>query len=104
MSEKKPVNSKEHENKAQSKNNDQMKSSAMTPEQQAKQMEELEKIKGKLDSLKKTILKKYPFVMSLGLLPMNSFAMIEEDEGVPKEVIATKPLHLIMIIPEEKYK
>ena len=104
MSEKKPVNSKEHENKAQSKNNDQMKSSAMTPEQQAKQMEELEKIKGKLDSLRKTIAKKYPFIMSLGLLPMNAFSLFEEDEGVPKAIADTKPLHLIMIIPEEKYK
>src|SRR3989344_5369882 len=104
MSEKNLVNSTGQNNKSQSKNEEQSRPPVLTPEQQAKQMEELEKIKGKLDSLKKTILKKYPFVMSLGLLPMNSFAMIEEDEGVPKEVIATKPLHLIMIIPEEKYK
>ena len=80
------------------------KANVPTEEQRAKQLAELEKIKGKLEVFKKEVLKKYNFTIAIGLLPMNAFPLFEEDEGLPKEVVETKPLHVIMIIPEEKYK
>ena len=62
------------------------------------------KIKTKLDKFKKEMLKKFPFIISLGILPMNASPLFEEDEGIPKEEAAKKPLHIIMVIPEEQYK
>src|SRR3989338_7613965 len=66
--------------------------------------EDIEKVKAKLENLKKKIIKKYPFTVSLSLLPANSFPIFEEDEQIPQEEIAKKPLHLMLIIPEEQYK
>jgi len=63
-----------------------------------------EKLKKKLEDFKKKMLKKFPFIISLGILPPNANPMFEEDEGLPKEEIDKKPLHLIMIMPEEQYK
>jgi len=62
------------------------------------------KLKTKLDSFKKKVVKKFPFTKVLGILPPQSFKFFEEDEAVPKEEIAKKPTHIIMIIPEEQYK
>jgi uncharacterized protein (UPF0332 family)/predicted nucleotidyltransferase len=101
MSEKKPKNLAEHSNA--DKKYEEMKNLPL-PEEQAKQIENLEKIKNKLESLKKAIVKKYDFTIALGLLPANAFALFEEDEGLPKEAIASKPLHMMMIIPEDNYK
>ncbi|MFH1802427.1 MAG: nucleotidyltransferase domain-containing protein [archaeon] len=63
-----------------------------------------QKLKKKLEDFKKKMLKKFPFIISLGILPPNAFAMFDEEEGLPKEEIAKKPLHVIMIMPEDQYK
>ena len=73
----------------------------INPEQAA---QEFEKIKTKLEGFKKTVIKKYKFTVALGILPAPSFVLFEEDEGLPKEVIESKPMHMMMIIPEEEYK
>ncbi|MBS3098853.1 nucleotidyltransferase domain-containing protein [Candidatus Pacearchaeota archaeon] len=65
---------------------------------------DFEKIKTKLDKFKKELLKKFPFIIALGVLPVNASPLFEEDEGIPKEEIAKKPLHVLMIMPEEQYK
>ena len=62
------------------------------------------KLKTKLDSFKKKVVKQFQFTKVLGILPPQSFKFFEEDEAVPKEEIAKKPTHIIMIIPEEHYK
>ena len=61
-------------------------------------------LKKKLEDFKKKMLKKFPFIISLGILPPNSAPMFEEDEGLPKEETERKPLHVIMIMSEEHYK
>lgn len=63
-----------------------------------------QKLGKKLEDFKKKMLKKFPFIISLGILPQNAFMMFEEDEGLPKEEIDKKPIHMIMIMPEEHYK
>ncbi len=67
----------------------------------------IEKLKNKLEALKKAILKKFSFTRALGLLPAKAFPMFE-DEEIPQEfheeIKKNKPLHLIMVIPEEEYK
>src|SRR3989344_4066527 len=57
---------------------------------------DFEKIKTKLDKFKKELLKKFPFIIALGVLPVNASPLFEEDEGIPKEEIAKKPLHVLM--------
>jgi uncharacterized protein (UPF0332 family)/predicted nucleotidyltransferase/lipopolysaccharide export system protein LptA len=103
MSEKKPKNLAEQSSEPK-KYEEKAKINSALPEEQAKQLENLEKIKAKIDVFKKAAVKKYPFTIAIGLLPVNSFALFEEDEGLPKEAIASKPLHLMMIIPEDNYK
>ncbi|MBU0907476.1 MAG: nucleotidyltransferase domain-containing protein [Nanoarchaeota archaeon] len=63
-----------------------------------------QKLGKKLEDFKKKMLKKFPFMISLGILPINAFAMFEEDEGLPKEEVDKKPMHIIMIMPEDQYK
>ncbi|MEK6898743.1 MAG: nucleotidyltransferase domain-containing protein [Nanoarchaeota archaeon] len=55
------------------------------------------------ESLKKTIVKKFPFVVSLSVIPPQMQKLFEEDEGLTKEEIERKPVHLFMVIPEEEY-
>ncbi|MDO8508061.1 MAG: nucleotidyltransferase domain-containing protein [Nanoarchaeota archaeon] len=69
--------------------------------------EDFDKIKQKLEIFKKAILKKFPFTRSLGILPAKAYPMFEEEEipqEMQEEVSKTKPMHIIMIIPEEEYK
>lgn len=80
--------------------------SASVPEK-ATSSEDIEKLKKKLDVFKKALLKKFSFTRALGLLPAKAFGMFEDEEIAPemqKEVKETKPLHLVMIIPEDEYK
>jgi len=67
-------------------------------------IKEMEKVKGKLEEFKKKVIKKFPFTMSLSLLPAHCFKFFEEDEGLLPEEIAKKPLHLMMVIPEDHFK
>lgn len=72
-----------------------------------KAKEEFDKLKAKLEELKKKIVKKFSYTKALGLLPGASFQLFEEDERILEEypeVAKTKPLYMIMLIPEEHYK
>lgn len=69
--------------------------------------EDIEKLKNKLDAFKKALIKKFPFTRALSLLPAKAFPMFEEEEisqEHQEEVKKSKPLHMVMIIPEEEYK
>lgn len=66
-------------------------------------LKEAEKVREELDDLKKKILKKFPFTVSLSILPAPAFPIFEEEEGLTKEEVARKPLHLYMVVPEEEY-
>lgn len=72
-----------------------------TPTQQAI---DFDKIRTKLDDFKKKVLKKYNFTRSISILPGPAAQIIEEDEGIPPEIVNTKPLYLLIVIPEEHYK
>lgn len=66
-----------------------------------KLQKEFDKTKKELDKLKSYIIKKYPFIKSIGILPPQSIPLFIEEEEVPKET--EKHLHLYVILPEEKY-
>ena len=74
------------------------------PLEQKKDKIDLNQIKGKLEIFRKKVIKKYSFTMAIGLLPPQASQLFEEDEGIPKEVIDTKPIHIVVIISEEQYK
>jgi predicted nucleotidyltransferase len=61
-------------------------------------------LKKKLEDFKKKMMKKFPFIISLGILPPNASLIFEEDENIPKEIADTKLIHVMMIMPEEQYK
>lgn len=65
---------------------------------------EMEKTRKELEDFKKKVLKKYPFTIALGILPPQSAEKIEEEEQVPIEESKKKPVHMMMIIPEDNFK
>lgn len=65
---------------------------------------EMEKTRTELDDFKKKLVKKFPFTMALSVLPVQSFKAFEEEDGLLPEEVEKKPLHLLMIIPEEEFK
>jgi len=65
---------------------------------------DFDKIKKKLDEFKKEVLKKFKFTMVISVLPAAAAPLFEEEENVPKEISDTKPMHIMIIIPEEEYK
>lgn len=65
---------------------------------------EMDKTREKLEKFKKEILKKYNFTLAIGIIPPQASAKIEEEEEVPEEHAKTKPIHLMVIIPEDNFK
>lgn len=70
----------------------------------AESKKELEKVKGKLDSFKNKILKQFPFISAIGLLPPQASKLVEEEEEVPEKEAKEKLIHLIVLVPDEKIK
>jgi len=71
------------------------------PEEVKKEMEETRK---KLDSFKKEILKKYPSTLALGIIPPQAAEKFDEENGLTEEERKAKPMHILMVIPEENFK
>ncbi len=65
---------------------------------------EMEKTREKLESFKKSIIKKYPFIISIGIVPPQAAEKFDEENELSEEDKKQKPMHLIIIIPEEKFK
>jgi len=63
---------------------------------------EMEKTKKELEKLKGVVVKKFPFIQAIGVLPPQSIKIFIQEEEVPKET--EKYIHLYVIIPEEKIK
>ncbi len=74
------------------------------PQVDENKKKEMEEIKEKLQTLKDKILEKYKFVFAMGILPPKASKKIVEEERVPKEEAEKKPIHLAIVIPEEKFK
>jgi predicted nucleotidyltransferase/uncharacterized protein (UPF0332 family) len=72
------------------------------PENSTQAQKEMEKTKKEVEKLKNFIVKKYPFVQAIGILPPQSIPVFIEEEEVPKE--SEKHIHLYMIVPEDKLK
>src|SRR3989344_1352784 len=75
-----------------------------TPEISEEQRKEMEKTKQKLEDFRKQLIKKYPYVLAIGILPPQAAESFEEEEDVSEAERKQKPMHLIIIVPEEKLK
>ena len=65
---------------------------------------EIDKLREKLKEFKKVIVKKFPYVEAIEILPPQATQLIEEEEEVQKEKPDEKLVHLIMIVPDDKFK
>ena len=79
------------------------------PEASDKIQKEMDKTKKDLEKLKSFIMKKYPFIQSISVLPpqaVKNFIEEEVGENIPKEELEklAKKIHLYIIIPENEYK
>ncbi|MEM4152920.1 MAG: nucleotidyltransferase domain-containing protein [Candidatus Pacearchaeota archaeon] len=64
---------------------------------------EIERIRENLKEVKKSLVKKYPFISAIGILPPPASSLIEEEEEVQKEK-DERIIHIIIIVPQEKAK
>ena len=71
------------------------------PEEQKK---EIDKTKQKLEEFKKEALKKFPFILAMGIIPPQAADRFDEELGLTPEEKKLKPMHLTVVIPEENYK
>ncbi len=79
------------------------------PENSEKDVKKMDKVKKELEKLKGFIVKKYPFVQAISILPPQSIKdFIEEEIGdnIPKEKHEKlhKKIHVCIIIPDDKEK
>jgi len=74
----------------------------LIPESPTEAKKEMEKTKKELEKLKNTLVKKYPFIQSISIIPPQAIKVFVEEEEVPKET--EKYIHLYVIISEDKFK
>ena len=67
-------------------------------EDMGKAQKEAEKTKKEIEKLKSFIIKKFPYVEAISVLPPQAIPLFIEEEEVPKET--EKQIHLNLIIPE----
>ena len=82
---------------------------SMVPADVSEVQKNLDKTKKELEKLKAALVKKYPFIQAIGILPPQSVKVFADDElgeNVPEEEFKKlqKKIHLYVIIPEEKFK
>jgi len=93
---------KDTEKDAETENEDYQKAKAerAIPEEVKK---EIERIQEKLKEFKKKVIKKFPYLLAIGILPPQASPLIEEEEEVEKEK-DERVIHLVILVPEEKSK
>ena len=65
---------------------------------------EVDKTKQKLEEFKKEVLKKFPFTLAIGITPPQAAEKFDEELGLTDEEKKGKPMHILMVIPEENFK
>lgn len=70
----------------------------------AKDEKEMQKVREKLESLKKSILNKYKFVQAIGIIPPQASDVFDEENELNDEEKKSKPMHLVVILSDDKEK
>jgi len=79
-------------------------SSAVPNQPSAKDEKEMKKLREKLEGLKKFICIKYKFVEAIGIIPPQAAEMFDEENELSEDDKKDKPMHLVVILPEDKEK
>jgi predicted nucleotidyltransferase len=64
---------------------------------------QIDQLKGKIESFKKNLLKKFPYIEAIGVIHPQAVKLFEEEEEEKKEE-KEKLMHLAIIVPNEKEK
>jgi len=70
----------------------------------SKDQKEMQKVREELDSFKKKILSKYKFISGMGIIPPQAADMFDEENELTDEEKKDKPMHLLVILPDDKEK
>ncbi len=73
------------------------------PEISEESKKEMDMMRSKLQIFQKNLLKKFPYLLSVSIIPVQASKIIEEEEEVKKEK-DEKIMHLFVMIPDEKIK
>jgi len=65
---------------------------------------QMDKTKKEIDKFKAEIVKKFKYVEAIGIVPAQAAVKIEEEYEVPEEDVKKKLIHILTVIPEEKFK
>jgi len=69
-----------------------------------KDEKEMQKLREKLDSLKKFIITKYKFVKAIGIIPPQAAQFFDEENELTEEEKKEKPMHFVVILEDSKEK
>ena len=72
--------------------------------EQKKKDEEMQKLRKKIDNLKKFIQGKYKFVEAMGIIPPQAAEIFDEENDLNPEERKEKPLHLLVVLSDDKEK
>ena len=65
---------------------------------------QMDKTKKEIDKFKSEITKKFKYVEAIGIVPAQAAAKIEEEYEVSEEDAKKKLIHILTVIPEDKFK
>ncbi|MAH47611.1 hypothetical protein CMI37_17460 [Candidatus Pacearchaeota archaeon] len=65
---------------------------------------QMDKTKKEIDKFKAEITKKFKYVEAIGLIPAQASVKVEEEYEVPEEEAKKKLIHILTVVPEEKFK
>ncbi|MDO8517249.1 MAG: nucleotidyltransferase domain-containing protein [Nanoarchaeota archaeon] len=65
---------------------------------------QMDKTKQNIEKFKKEITKKFKFLDAIGIIPPQASKIIEEEYEIPEEASKKKLMHILVIVPEEKFK
>jgi len=69
-----------------------------------KDEKEMQKVRERLDSLKKFICSKFKFVNAIGIIPPQAADMLDDENELTPEEKKEKPMHLLVVLPDDKEK
>jgi len=69
-----------------------------------KDEKEMQKIREKIDSLKKSILAKYKFINAICIIPPQAAEIFDDENELTEKEKEKKPMHLAVILPDDKEK
>ncbi len=74
--------------------------SAVAPKDQ----KEIDKVREKLEDIKKFILNKYKFINAIGIIPPQAAEIFDNENELGEEEKKEKPMHLLVVLDDDKHK